>query len=69
MAVWGNELSEIGGVCLDCGGASSDVLFLGAVVPVDGGAGLAIWLSCLGVLCGLTSSCRTLGFEVFADPF
>jgi hypothetical protein len=69
VVVWGNEPSEIGGVCLDRGGASSDVLLLGAVVPVDGGAGLAIWLSCLGVLCGLTSPCRTLSFEVFADPF
>jgi hypothetical protein len=69
VVVWGKEPSEIGGVCLDRGGASSEALFLGAVVPVDGGAGLAIWLSCLGVLCGLTSPCRTFSFGVSADPF
>ena len=69
MDVWGKKPSEVGEVCLDRRGASSEVVFLGAVIPVDGGAGLAIWLSCLGVLHGHTSSCRTLSFEVFIEPF
>jgi hypothetical protein len=69
MNVWGKKPSEVGEVCLDRRGVSSEVVFLGAVIPVDGGAGLAIWLSCLGVLRGLTSSCRTLTLEVFTDPF
>ena len=69
MGVWGKESSEVGGVCLGRGGASSEALFLEAVVPGDGGAGPAIWLSCLGVLCGLTSPCRTPSLEVFADSF
>jgi len=56
--------SEVGEVCLDRRGASSEVVFL-----VDGGAGLATWLSCLGVPHGLTSSCRTLSFGVFTEPF
>lgn len=67
--VWGKKPSEVGEVCLDRRGASSEVVFLGAVIPVDGGAGVATWLSCLGVLRGLTSSCRTLSFEVFTEPF
>lgn len=69
MDVLGKKPSEVGEVCLDRRGASSEVVFLGAVIPVDRGAGLVTWLSCLGVLRGLTSSCHTLSFEVFDEPF
>jgi hypothetical protein len=69
MDVLGKKPSEVGEVCLDRRGASSEVMFSGAVIPVDGGAGLVTWLSCLGVLRGPTSSCRTLSFEVFTEPF
>jgi hypothetical protein len=67
--VWGKNSLEAGEVCLDRRVASSEVVFWGAVIPVDGGAGLATWLSCLGVLRGLTSSCCSLSFGVFTEPF
>jgi hypothetical protein len=45
------------------------VLLLGAVILVDGVAGLARWLPCLGVLRGRTSPSRPLSFVMSTDPF